>query len=154
RSSELLFGTLVLSRPGDAVTSYGFTLQGARAVEVIHDGIAVLGTHPLAPTTSERSALRNAQLEFAADWSNEQNGPHVVTGDFNATPWSHPFRRLLADTGLVNSQKGFGVQASFPADRLWLVRVPIDHLVHSPEFEVVDRRLGPLLGSDHMPLVV
>src|SRR5690606_21666962 len=74
RSSELLFGTLVLSRPGDAVTSYGFTLQGARAVEVIHDGMAVLGTHPLAPTTSERSALRNAQLEFAADWSIEQNG--------------------------------------------------------------------------------
>ncbi|HEX7099058.1 MAG TPA: endonuclease/exonuclease/phosphatase family protein [Acidimicrobiia bacterium] len=154
RSQELIFGTLVLSRPGDPVTSYGFTTGGARAVEVIHDGVAVLGIHPLAPTTAERSALRNAQIQFAEEWSREQSGPHVVTGDFNATPWSYPFRRLLARTDLVNSQKGFGVSATFPASGNFLLRIPIDHLVHTPDLVVVDRRLGPSLGSDHFPLVV
>ncbi len=154
RSEELIFGTLVLSRPGDPVTSYGFTTGGARAVEVIHGGVAVLGIHPLAPTTSERSALRNAQIDFAGEWSREQRGPNVVTGDFNATPWSYPFRRLLADTDLVNSQKGFGISATFPADGNFLLRVPIDHLLHTPDLVVVDRRLGPRLGSDHFPLVV
>jgi endonuclease/exonuclease/phosphatase (EEP) superfamily protein YafD len=34
------------------------------------------------------------------------------------------------------------------------MRVPIDHLVHSPVLEVTDRRLGPDLGSDHFPLLV
>ena len=157
RSEELIFGTLVLSRPGDPVTSYGFTTGGARAVEVVHDGVAVLGIHPLAPTTSRRSALRNAQIDFAAAWSASQEGPNVVTGDFNATPWSYPFRKLLAETDLVNSQRGFGISATFPATGgLWslLLRVPIDHLVHTPDLVVVDRRLGPPLGSDHFPLVV
>lgn len=154
RSQDLTFGTLVLSRPGDRVVSYGFTLGGARAVEVVHDGIAVLGMHPLAPTTAERSALRNAQIDFAAGWSQEQEGPHVVTGDFNATPWSYAFRRLVADTDLINSQRGFGIQPTFPADNSFLFRMPIDHLLHSPGLVVVDRRRGPRLGSDHFPLLV
>lgn len=154
RSLDLDYGTLVLSRPGDPVISYGFTLGGARAVQVTHDGVAVLGAHPLAPTSSRRSALRNAQLEFATDWAQQQTGPHVVTGDFNATPWSYAFRRMLADSDLENSQVGFGVQGTFPADRFFLIRLPIDHLLHSPELAVVDRRRGPRLGSDHFPLIV
>lgn len=154
RSQDLIFGTLVLSRPGDPVVSYGFTLGGARAVEVVHDGVAVLGIHPLAPSTARRSALRNAQFEFAGEWSQQQTGPHVVVGDFNATPWSYPFRRLLTETELSNSQEGFGLQPTFPADNSFLVRVPIDHLLHSPELVVADRRRGPRLGSDHFPLIV
>lgn len=154
RSEEHIFGTLVLSREGDPVTSFGFTAGGPRAVEVVHDGIAVLGIHPLSATTAERAALRNAQLDFAADWSNRQGGPHVVAGDFNATPWSYPFRKLLNDTDLRNSQHGFGIHATFPADQLFLLRVPIDHLLYSPELTVADRRLGPPLGSDHFPLTV
>jgi endonuclease/exonuclease/phosphatase (EEP) superfamily protein YafD len=35
-----------------------------------------------------------------------------------------------------------------------VLRVPIDHLVHSEVISVRDRRLGPDLGSDHFPLVV
>ena len=154
RSEELIFGTLVLSRPGDRVTSYGFTIGGPRAVEVIWEGVAILGIHPLSPTTAQRAALRNAQLGFAAEWARRQDGPHIVTGDFNATPWSYPFRRLLADTDLRNSQLGFGIQATFPADGFFAWRVPIDHLLHSPDLVVVARRLGRPAGSDHFPLIV
>ncbi len=154
RSRDLIFGTLVLSREGDPVTSFGFTVGGARAVEVIHDGVAFLGIHPVAPTTAERAALRNGQIAFAGDWAHSQQGPHVVVGDFNATPWSYPMRRLLARTELVNSQRGFGVQASFPASGNFFIRVPIDHLLHSPDLAVADRILGPPMGSDHFPLVV
>lgn len=154
RSEELIFGTLVLSQPGDDVTSFGYTIGGARSVEVIHGGTAILGIHPLAPTTEERASLRNGQLGFAQDWANEQSGPHIVTGDFNSTPWSYPFRRLLAQTDLVNSQKGYGIDATFPASGFFAFRIPIDHLVHSPDLVVTDRVLGPPLGSDHFPLVV
>ncbi len=75
-------------------------------------------------------------------------------GDFNATPWSYPFRRLVGETDLTNSQRGFGLDASFPADNSVLIRVPIDHLLHNDGLVVIDRRLGPPLGSDHFPLVV
>lgn len=154
RTEEHIFGTLVLSREGDTVISHGMTVNAPRAVEVVHDGVAMLGIHPLAPATARTSSLRNAQLGFAANWSNRQEQPHLVVGDFNATPWSYPFRRILTDTDLVNSQRGFGIQASFPADQFVGLRVPIDHLLHSPDVVVADRRLGPSLGSDHFPLIV
>lgn len=154
RSEELIFGTLVMTRPGDRVTSFGFTIGGPRAVEVIHDDVAFLGIHPLAPTTEERAALRDAQIEFAADWALEQAGPRVVVGDFNATPWSHPFRSLLDRTELRNSQHGYGIEASFPTTAFFALRVPIDHLLHSDDLVVSDRVLGPPMGSDHYPLVV
>lgn len=148
------YGSLVLSRTGDVVTDFGFTIEGPRAVEIIHDGVAVLGVHPLAPTTAERSALRNAQLAFAGDWAGRQNGPHLVVGDFNSTPWSFAFRRLRSEAALINSQNGFGIQASFPTSSFFAFRVPIDHLLHSAGLAVTDRRLGPAMGSDHFPLVV
>lgn len=154
RSEDLIFGTLVLTRPGAEVTSFGFTIDGARSVEVLYQGIAMLGVHPLAPTTADRSALRNGQLAFAGNWANSQTGTTIVVGDFNSTPWSYAFRRLQSETGLHNSQRGFGLEASFPAMSFFALRVPIDHLLHSDDLVVSDRRLGPAMGSDHFPLVV
>lgn len=161
RADNLIFGTLVLVR-GEEIraVSYGFAQSQPRAVELSYrptgwpEGIEVLSTHPLAPTSEERAALRDAQLEFAAEWADGRGGPIVVVGDFNATPWSWPFRNLVDTAGLENSQTGFGLHPSFPAGSNVLLRVPIDHLVHSDRLRVRDRQLGPRLGSDHFPLVV
>jgi endonuclease/exonuclease/phosphatase (EEP) superfamily protein YafD len=108
----------------------------------------------MAPTTGERAALRDAQLGFATDWAAEQEGAYMVVGDLNASPWSSPFRGLVSDGGLRNSQLGFGLQPSFSAKTIFPLRVPIDHLLHSQDLRVTDRRLGPPMGSDHFPLVV
>lgn len=161
RSDDLIFGTLVLVR-GEGVTavSHGFSASSPRAVALVYTppgwstSLAVLGTHPLAPTDAERADLRDAQLAFAGSWAAEQTGAFLVVGDFNSTPWSWPFRRLMATAELRNSQSGFGLQPSFPTTSNLLLRVPIDHLVHSAALEVTGRRLGPALGSDHFPLVV
>ncbi|MEA1902815.1 MAG: endonuclease/exonuclease/phosphatase family protein [Actinomycetota bacterium] len=161
RADSLIFGTLVLVR-GEEVeaVSYGFATAQPRAVELRFrptgwaEGIALLSTHPLAPTERERARLRDAQLAFAADWAVSQEGPFVVTGDFNATPWSWPFRSLMSTAPVRNSQAGFGLQPSFSTTSNVLLRVPIDHLLYSEEFAVLDRQLGPAMGSDHYPLVV
>ena len=161
RSDDLIFGTLVLVR-GESVeaVSYGFASTSPRAVELTYtpEGwstpISVLGTHPLAPTDRERADLRDAQLGFAGQWAASQTGAFFVVGDFNSTPWSWPFRRLLGSAELVNSQTGFGLQPTFSSDSNLLLRIPIDHLVHSTSLEVTDRQLGPPLGSDHFPLLV
>lgn len=160
RSDDLIFGTLVMTRNSAGVLTYGFKETDARAVEVttIVDGwdvpVTILSSHPLAPTDSTRASLRDAQLGFAASWAADQSGPYMVVGDFNATPWSWPFRNLLVTGSLRNSQTGFGVQPSFAATSNPLFRVPIDHLVHSDALLVRQRRLGPTLGSDHFPLIV
>lgn len=160
RSEDLIFGTLVLVPGPVEAVSYGFAADEPRAISLTYtpEGwprpIEVLSVHPLAPSTSERARLRDAQLAFAADWARERTGPYLVAGDLNASPWSWGFRRLLQGTGLRNSQLGYGLHASFPARSTVLLRVPIDHLLHSEELAVRDRRLGPALGSDHFPLRV
>lgn len=161
RSDNLIFGTLVLVRADSPqVITYGFAEAQPRAVSIAYrplgwpEPIEILSTHPVAPTDRKRAGLRDAQLQFATDWLAEQEGVFVVVGDFNATPWSSPFRKMLAEADVRNSQIGFGLQASFPATSNFLLRVPIDHLVHSNKLTVIDRRLGPTLGSDHFPLVV
>lgn len=154
----LIFSTMVLAPPGARFESFGFATAEPRAVEVAFQAgsseVRVLGSHPLSPTTAERAALRDAQLEWAADWATAQTGPVVVTGDLNATQWSHAWRGLVSETGLRDSTRGFGLQPSFPMDGNPLVRVQIDHLLHSDDLVTVDRHLGPRLGSDHAPIVV
>ena len=160
RSEGLIFGTLVLARDEVEAVSYGFAATNPRAVALTYHPddwpipVEVLSTHPLAPTSRERADLRDAQLDFAGNWASSAEGAYFVVGDFNATPWSAPFRRMIATGGLRNSQIGFGLQPSFPATSGALVRVPIDHLLHSDEIVVTDRRLGPNLGSDHFVLIV
>lgn len=161
RSDDLIFGTLVMvAEPGADAVSYGFAEAQPRAVEVIYapegwpEPVKVLSTHPLAPTVEERAKLRDAQLGFATDWAASQDGAFIVVGDFNATPWSWPFRRMVADAPLRNSQIGFGIQPSFKADSNPFLRVPIDHLLHSERLVTTDRRLGPAMGSDHFALLV
>lgn len=161
RSDDLIFGTLVLVRGTDVEgVSYGFAESQPRAVEITFfpegwpDPVSVLSIHTLAPTEQRRADLRDAQIEFAGRWAADQVGSYLVVGDFNATPWSFPFRRLLADTELRNSQIGFGIQPTFPTTSSFLLRIPIDHLLQSPALVVRDRQLGPAFGSDHFPLVV
>ncbi len=158
RNSGVRFGTLVLGPSDMAVEGFGFAEREPRAVEVrlptSVGEVALLGIHPLSPTNERRASIRDAQLRYAAEWAEAGDGRRVIVGDFNATPWSYAFRRLEAQSGLVNSLDGFGVQATFPAGVNPLFRVSIDHLLHSDGLEVRDRRLGPSFGSDHYPLLV
>jgi endonuclease/exonuclease/phosphatase (EEP) superfamily protein YafD len=155
RTDDLIFGSLVMAPPSSTVQSFGFALSNPRAIEVIlPEGVAVLGIHPVAPFPQAETERRRFQFEFASLWALAQEGPRVITGDFNAGPWSYHFRRLQASTGFHNSQRGYGLELSYPAEAHPLFQVSIDHLLHSPELVVLDRRLGPPMGSDHLPLVV
>jgi endonuclease/exonuclease/phosphatase (EEP) superfamily protein YafD len=159
RDDDHIFGTLVMVRGDARVESFGFTTREPRAVEVIYSldsgrEVAVLGVHPLAPVGERASGLRDAQLAFAANWASEQSLPTVVAGDFNASPWSHAFRRLVARGDLRDSQRGFGLQQSFPASSNPVFRIAIDHVLVSDDIGVEGRRLDEPIGSDHFPVVV
>ena len=70
-----------------------------------------------------------------------------------SSPWGAHFRRLVHDSGLRDSAQGRGVHPSWPAIDP-LLRIPIDHCLLSPCIGLVDRRVGPDIGSDHYPLIV
>lgn len=160
RSEDLIFGTVILARDEVEAVSYGFAETQPRAVGLTYYpddwpvSVEILSIHTHSPTTRDRAALRDAQLDFAAEWAADRDGAYIIVGDLNATPWSASFRHLLSTGDLHNSQRGFGLQPSFPVNQLAVLRVPIDHLVHSDVISVRDRKLGPDLGSDHFPLLV
>ena len=97
--------------------------------------------------------LRDGQLAELATLVGHQRHPVMLLGDLNASPWSYPFRRLLRDTGLLNSMRGWGVQPTWPAP-LGPLGIPIDHVLHSEEIRITRRSTGPWIGSDHLPLII
>ncbi len=129
---------------------------GASAVDLEVDGapvhsIVVFGTD--SPTTSGRAEHRDQALHAAAKWSRAHSARRVVMGDFNTTPWSSSFRRLLHDGRLFDSLSGFGLQASWPESNL-LIRIPIDHAMLGPALAATARGTGPSFGSQHRSLHV
>jgi endonuclease/exonuclease/phosphatase (EEP) superfamily protein YafD len=115
--------------------------------------MTLIATHPLPPLGSSGARRRNRQLEAIAERAAATAGAVIVIGDLNITPWSPHFRDLLQQGELRNSAQGHGPQPTWPAGSR-LMRIPIDHCLHSAELVTVDRRVGSDIGSDHLPIVV
>ena len=81
----------------------------------------------------------------------------IVTGDFNSTPWSWSLRRQDKALGLQRRTRALAswpggafsrvVKAPFPV-------LPIDHVYAGKAWKTVKVERGPVLGSDHRPVVV
>ena len=52
-----------------------------------------------------------------------------------------------------DARRGFRIQPSWP-NFIWPLRIPIDHTLVSRDVHIVDRGLGPSVGSDHLPVVM
>ena len=116
-------------------------------------GATFLLVHPPPPVQRAMFDEQQRQLDAIAARVRALDGPVVVLGDLNATPWSRPFARLVAESGLLDTRAGFGVQASFPAAEP-LLRIPIDHVLVSPGVGVTARRIERDVGSDHLPVYI
>jgi len=112
------------------------------------------GVHTLPPVSKTGYKHRNKMLKMlSTEISGMKDRQVIIAGDFNLTPWSYFFKKFLADSGLKNSQSGFGIQPSWPVTPV-LLRIPIDHCFVSESINVVSRKLGNETGSDHFPLIV
>lgn len=165
RVEKELYGDAILTpHPETLVRAAALpTVRGIRGLEprgalwsLIELGgvtVNVINTHlGLVPREQRLQALSLA----GPDWAGACDGPTILTGDFNATSLTRPYRTLtrrLDDAqrrlGLKPSVKTF--PSSFPAIR-------IDHFFVSPEVRVmgVSAPLSPLAraASDHLPLIM
>jgi endonuclease/exonuclease/phosphatase (EEP) superfamily protein YafD len=112
----------------------------------------VLGVHLSAPMRPRRAADRNRELDLLAERLASVDGPIVVAGDFNITPYSPFFTDWLSDTGLVDARRGRTISISWPT-LLPILGIPIDHCVVSDEFAVIAHRRLPDFGSDHYAIL-
>jgi endonuclease/exonuclease/phosphatase (EEP) superfamily protein YafD len=152
------FGLALLSRVplgrAEIVALDGLDMPTIVADVPLGDGVMrLVGTHTMPPVGVDAFRDRNAHFAALAREARATSLPTLVVGDLNVTPWSPWFDRLLRDGGLRDSRVGFGLQPSWPA-QLWPLRIPIDHALASPSLRILDRRVGPAYGSDHLPIVV
>ncbi len=118
--------------------------------------LTVIAAHPYPPAGARGTELRNRQLRRLGEVASEQPAPVVLLGDFNSTSWSPAFSELVRTSGLRDTRQGLGVQPTWPARReplRFMLRIPIDHCLTSVNIRVVDRRVGPEIGSDHFPVI-
>jgi endonuclease/exonuclease/phosphatase (EEP) superfamily protein YafD len=111
---------------------------GARTVEVI-------GTHLAYPFDPER---QREHVTWLSGFLKGRPGPLVVAGDFNLAPFSWGLTRLVRDAGL---RRHVTYGASWPAHRL-LPLVLIDNVLSTSDVATRAVRIGPRIGSDHLPV--
>jgi endonuclease/exonuclease/phosphatase (EEP) superfamily protein YafD len=113
----------------------------------------VIGVHLSAPVTRRRAAARNQQLNELAARSTAVDGPLIVAGDFNTTPYSPYFAEWLERTRLTDSRRGRSLSPSWPTALRWL-GIPIDHVAVNDGFTIHSHRRLPNFESDHYGALV
>ncbi|MGB3640084.1 MAG: endonuclease/exonuclease/phosphatase family protein [Rivularia sp. (in: cyanobacteria)] len=120
--------------------------------------IILLCFHVISPRNAKTVAYQEIEFDALASWSQKtlQNGKQdlIVIGDFNSTPWYGLFRKLVNQSGLINSQRGFGIQTTWHSLLPPALRIPIDNCLHSKSVTTIKRFIGNDIGSDHLPLFV
>ena len=115
--------------------------------------LTFLGTHPVPPISAQYAWMRDEQLRAVALHARSLDGAVLLMGDLNTTPWSYHFRHLLDISGLNDCNRGYGLQTTWHA-RNPVIRIPLDHCLHSSEITILDKRVGRDVGSDHFPIIV
>ena len=156
--SEDNFGLAIFSRlplqSAEAVT-FDEICTPTLATRLQLDGtsLTLLGIHPFPPKSRAQAARRDHQLAKTAAYIATQPGELLMAGDLNSTSWSSAFQRLVKASHLLDSRQGIGIQPSWPVNNP-LLRIPIDHALHTPGITIHARRLGLPTGSDHFPLLL
>lgn len=115
------------------------------------DSVTVVGIHPLPPMAARWAASRNSEIALMGQVANSTDQPFILLGDLNASPWSVPMRNLMATTDLGYALQGHGIWPT------WLLAgpvlgAPLDYVLISPEWQVVNYVEGGDIGSDHVPI--
>lgn len=145
----------ILSRhPFDMAEEVGIRTHGTLAMATLSVGqrrVDLMTLHASVPTSPAWRVARDVMFEDIARFARRTRYPLIVAGDFNATPWNRSMRRLVRESPLRHAP-GFWRPTWTDRVPLWM-GIPIDHVLAATDCRVVDRRVGPDVGSDHRPVV-
>jgi len=128
--------------------------QSTAAILDVAGGVELYVVHPPNPLDHLGDWL--AELAGLADLHGVSDRPAIVTGDFNATYWHPPFRRVQA-AGWRDAHRlvGRGFSSSWPTDKAWLPPIMrLDHALIDDSLSVAEVADVDLPGSDHRGFVV
>ena len=107
----------------------------------------IIAVHPPSPVFAENLPVRDRILEELAEVVRTLDGPVIIAGDFNTTPYAPVFQQFVGSAGVAT----FGrFPSTFPS-ALGAVGLPIDHVMVRDAQLLRLQALTPT-GSDHRPL--
>lgn len=106
--------------------------------------------HPMPPVNSAFAKARDQALQDEARHLAQADGLAVMAGDLNTTPWA---RSLWGAEPAPMRRAGMALP-TWPNAWGWLSVLPLDHVLATDGWQVVESHTGPDLGSDHRPVVV
>lgn len=111
----------------------------------------LMAIHPEPPIANRDTIGRDAEIAFVANLVRTDDFPVIVTGDLNDVAWSSTTRRFLRVSRLLDPREGRGQFNTFDA-RIPFLRWPLDHIFHSPHFQLITMKRLSFVGSDHFPM--
>jgi endonuclease/exonuclease/phosphatase (EEP) superfamily protein YafD len=144
----------------DRLGSDNFSLLAT--VQVGERSIQLIGIHFVVPLRQNLFEQRNQQLNGLSQAIQKRSTPTIIIGDFNLTPWSPYYSRLIQQTHLHNAQLGFGIHPTYPQPSTltrfpgWiapLLQIPIDHALVTPEIRIHNFYTVVHGNADHAAIV-
>lgn len=111
-----------------------------------------LHPRPPAPSESDESLWRDAELLLVGKGIYRDGDPTLVAGDLNDVAWSRTTRMFCRVSGMLDPRRGRGMFSTFHANYR-LMRWPLDHIFVSEEFTLKDMSRLQAFGSDHFPIL-
>jgi endonuclease/exonuclease/phosphatase (EEP) superfamily protein YafD len=144
-SRHPLTGAQALAEPDRRATlqlRVTLTMAGGKTVHLS-------ALHPMPPLNAGYAQIRDQALVREARHLERLGGLALMGGDFNTTPWA---RGLFA----IDSQlrRASGIAGTWPNALGWASVLPLDHVLASRGWQLLDSSRGPNLGSDHRPVIV
>jgi len=115
--------------------------------------LRIIATHPVPPMSPSRWKARREQLGNAARRFDSSTG-NLMVGDFNLTPWSPNYKKVLAAGSLRDASKPFGLAPTWYVFPSWIGALKIDHAFVSEDISVTGLKIGPDVGSDHRAVIL
>lgn len=118
------------------------------------DNIRFYALHPRppAPSESEKSLWRDAELLLIGKKIHEDPQPTLVAGDLNDVAWSRTTRLFCRVGGMLDPRRGRGFFSTFHA-KYPMLRWPLDHVFVTEHFTLVGMKRLEYFGSDHFPIL-
>ena len=115
---------------------------------------SVITTHMDWPFPVQR---QRDQLGALSEVVDRVEGPMILAGDFNSTPWSYSLRKFVADNGLARETVNLVTYPLrwfyFGAWRDTVPFLPLDHVMTRGGIVVHELHAGRRTASDHLPVV-
>ena len=113
----------------------------------------LIATHPLPPFGPFLTGLRDRQLIALAKRVRGDQATLLV-GDFNLSPWSPRFQKVLAAGRLRDASLGYGISPTLTPLPTLMGGVKVDHVLVNSGVTVRSYRLHASADSDHRRLIV